>query len=279
MNSPDDAADLGLPYALGHSERELERLGTQARVTDPITRGFFRDGGIEPGMRVLDVGCGAGDTTFLVAGLVGDAGEVVGVDRVAAAVATARARADARSLHNVSFIEGDAGEMVFERPFDAVTGRYVLQFQRDPAAMLLKVASHVRRGGSVVFQELDWDGARSSPPAPIYDQCCRWFVETLRLLDTETRMGLKLPSAFVAAGLPVPSMRLEAIIGAGANSADAVQLLAGLFGTMSADVERLRVATADEIGLETLAQRMSAEVMANNSVLVGYSQIGAWSRV
>lgn len=277
MANPDHAANA-LPYALGHSERELERLSTQARVTDPITRGFFRDAGIGVGMRVLDVGCGAGDTTALVASLVGDTGEVIGVDRVAAAVATARARADARAIHNVSFIEGDPAEMVFERPFDAVTGRYVLQFQHEPAAMLRKVAAHVRRGGSIVFQEADWDGARSSPPSPLYDQCCRWFVETLRMLDTETRMGIKLHATFVAAGLRAPSMRLEAVIGAGSNSADAVELLSGLLGTMSGDMVRLGVATADEIGFETLAERMSAEVIANNCVLVGYSQIGAWSR-
>ncbi len=275
----DDSTTSDLPYALGHSERELERLATQARVTDPITRGFFRDGGIGPGMRVLDVGCGAGDTTFLIAALVGDTGEVVGVDRVPTAFATARARADERSLRNVSFREGDAAEMVFDRPFDAVAGRYVLQFQRDPAAMLRKIATHVRPGGSIVFQETDWDGARSSPPAQLYDQCCQWFVETLRLLHTETRMGLKMPAAFVAAGLPAPSMRLEAVVGAGANCKDAVDLLAGLFGTMSADMERLGVATAAEIGFDSLAQRMTAEAITNESVLVGYSQIGAWSRV
>jgi SAM-dependent methyltransferase len=278
MNSPDHTPDA-LPYALGHSERELERLATQARVTDPITRGFFRDAGIGPGMRVLDVGCGAGDTTALVAGLVGETGEVVGVDRVAAAVAAARARAEAHRLHNVSFLEGDPAEMVFERPFDAVTGRYVPQFQRDPAAMLRKIAAHVRRGASIVFQECDWDGARSSPPSPLYDQCCRWFVETLRLLNTETHMGAKLHSTFVTAGLPAPSMRLEAVIGGGGNSADAVQLIAGLVGTTSVDMERLGVATAAEIGFDTLAERMSAEAIANDSVLVGYSQIGAWSRV
>ena len=49
------------PYALGHSERELTRLGVQARLVDPITRRFFLEAGIEPGMRVLDVGSGAGD--------------------------------------------------------------------------------------------------------------------------------------------------------------------------------------------------------------------------
>ncbi len=51
-------------------------------------RWFFREAGIVPGMRALDVGSGAGDVAFLAADIVGDTGEVVGVDRVPAAIAT-----------------------------------------------------------------------------------------------------------------------------------------------------------------------------------------------
>jgi ubiquinone/menaquinone biosynthesis C-methylase UbiE len=160
-------------YVLGHSDRELDRLRTQARLIDPITRQFFGDAGIGPGMRVLDVGTGAGDVAFLAAELVGDTGEVVGVDRSSAALSAARTRADARSTRNVSFREGDPSEMGFERPFDAAVGRYVLQFQSDPGAMLRRLARHVRPGGLIVFHEVDWGGARSIPPSPTYDQCGR----------------------------------------------------------------------------------------------------------
>ena len=73
-------------YVLGHSDGELERLVAQARLIDPITKRFFADAGITAGMRVLDVGSGAGDVAFLAAGLVGETGEVVGNDRAAAAV-------------------------------------------------------------------------------------------------------------------------------------------------------------------------------------------------
>jgi Methyltransferase domain len=88
------------PYALGHSERELKRLTIQARLYDPFTEQAFRDAGITAGVRVLDVGCGAGDVSFLAARLVGPTGEVVGVDRAAVAVATASRRA--HELHLTS---------------------------------------------------------------------------------------------------------------------------------------------------------------------------------
>jgi hypothetical protein len=52
-------------YALGQSDRELERLSVQAKLFDPLTHQLLRDTGIAPGMRVLDVGSGSGDVSFL----------------------------------------------------------------------------------------------------------------------------------------------------------------------------------------------------------------------
>jgi len=67
-------------YALGHSQRELERLSRQAQLFEPFTRQLLQQAGIAAGMRVLDVGSGSGDVTFLVAELVGQSGEVIGAD-------------------------------------------------------------------------------------------------------------------------------------------------------------------------------------------------------
>lgn len=265
-------------YLLGHTDREIERLKAQARLIDPITQRFFREAGIIPGVRVLDVGTGAGDVAFLAAEIVGDKGEVVGVDRVPAALEAARARASTRSLRNVFFREGDPSALAFERPFDAVIGRYVLQFQTDPATMLRTIAGRVRPGGVVAFHEIDWGGLGSFPPAPTYDRCCHWGVETLRLHGTETRMGTKLHSTFVAAGLPPPSMRLEALVGGGTNSLPLLQLLAELVATLLPEMERLGVAMAADVRVETLVERMRSEVLATSSVIFGHYQIGAWSR-
>jgi ubiquinone/menaquinone biosynthesis C-methylase UbiE len=265
-------------YVLGHSERELERLAAQARVIDPITRHFFTQAGIAPAMRVLDVGSGAGDVAFLAAELVGAKGEVIGVDRVPAALATARARAKSRSLGQVSFLEGDPGEMKFDGLFDAVIGRYVLMFQEDPSAMVRKLAAHLRPGGVLVFHEPDWDGVGSYPSAPLYDQCCRWIRETLVRHGHEAQMGKKLHSTYVAAGLPAPKMDVSALIGGGGQSVDGLRLIADLMETMLAAIEGAGVATAEEVGLESLAERMIQEATGRQSVIVGRFEVGAWSR-
>ena len=58
-------------YELGHSDFELKRLARQAELVNPFTERYFRHAGIGLGMRVLDLGCGGGDTALLAADIVG----------------------------------------------------------------------------------------------------------------------------------------------------------------------------------------------------------------
>jgi len=145
----DKVATRQSSYALGHSEHELERLSRQAEVFAPFTRQLFEQAGVGPGMRILDVGCGAGDIAFLAADLVGPSGEVVGADRAAAAVAWATARAQEQGISNVKFLEGDPVALEFEQQFDAVVGRLVLMYYPDPVDAIRKLARHVRPGGLI----------------------------------------------------------------------------------------------------------------------------------
>ena len=57
-------------YALGRSERETRRLILQHQIYGPVTRRFFEAAGIGAGMKVLDIGSGAGDVAILLADLV-----------------------------------------------------------------------------------------------------------------------------------------------------------------------------------------------------------------
>ena len=90
------------PYALGHSQQELDRLVFQGRFIGDLTAHVLRLAGLGSGMRVLDVGCGAGDVSFLAASLVGPDGFVFGVDKSPEAVAMARERAQQSRLRTCS---------------------------------------------------------------------------------------------------------------------------------------------------------------------------------
>src|SRR6266581_6146422 len=116
------------PYALGSTDAEHERLIRQAARLAPLTERLFRDAGISPGQRVLDLGSGVGDVAMLAARLVGPSGEVMGAERDARSIARARARVAEAGLHNVSFTQSDVSQITDRKPFDAAVGRFILMW-------------------------------------------------------------------------------------------------------------------------------------------------------
>src|SRR5260221_8106578 len=107
-------------YALGHAEDELDRIINHARFFGDLTEHVLHLAGLAPGMRVLDVGCGPGDVSFLAARLVGPEGTVIGVDKSPDAVHRATQRADAAGLTNVHFLTHDLVDLVLDEPVDAL---------------------------------------------------------------------------------------------------------------------------------------------------------------
>jgi ubiquinone/menaquinone biosynthesis C-methylase UbiE len=161
----------GPEYVLGASASEQERLERQASAFDPLTERIFRHAGIQPGMRVLDVGCGAGDVSLLVQRLVGRDGSVLGVDREAASLERAQSRATRMRIKNVSFLESDFRYLDPKHGvFDAVVGRLVLMFQADPADAVRLVAQRVRPGGVLAFHELAATTGMAHPALPLREQ-------------------------------------------------------------------------------------------------------------
>jgi len=262
-------------YVLRHSEGEHQRLIEQQGFLGGSTERLFVDAGIGPGMRVLDVGSGVGEVSLLAASLVGPGGSVVGVDTDPLAIERARERVPALGFTNVSFVEGDIRTLTFDEPFDAAVGRFVLMYLADPAEALRRVAGHVRSGGIVAFQE--WtaeDPVLTLPHSPLWELAFDLMLETFRRAGTEMEMGLKLYPAFVRAGLPAPSVRAQRPIGGGPDF-PGYQFLAGAVASIFPMMEQLGVATAEEIGVETLAERLREEVAGLGGVIAFPSLVGA----
>lgn len=266
-----------LEYALGHSSRELDRLSFQGAVCAPFTRQLFTQAGIEPGMRVLDVGSGSGDVSFLAAELVGESGHVLGVERSAAAVERARARAIRRNHPNVAFAVGDPAAMQFDRPFDAIVGRFVLMYQDDPVESLTKMTQHLRAGGLVAFQELDTSACRSCPAVSAFDEAARWLQEALRGSGARPELGLEMHSLFLDSGLPAPLMRFDAVVSGEAES-PVYELLAEGVRSLMPTLLKFNIASPAYVQIDSLADRIRKEVVARRAVVVSYGLVGAWAR-
>ena len=141
-------------YALGSTDAEHERLIRQAVWLVSHTERLFREAGIGPGQRVLDIGSGVGDVAILAAKIVGSSGEVVGIARDPRSISRARARVSELGLDNVTFTHSDVSQLPSNKPFDAAVGRYILFFLPDPVAILHFVSQLVRPGESLRSRNL-----------------------------------------------------------------------------------------------------------------------------
>ena len=72
---------VDVEYFLGHENEEIERLKLQATIIGGVTRRLIQDCGIRSGMSVLEIGCGVGDVSMLLAESVGPSGVVLAIDR------------------------------------------------------------------------------------------------------------------------------------------------------------------------------------------------------
>jgi SAM-dependent methyltransferase len=121
------------------------------RMLEPFTAMILQAAALQPGRRVLDVGCGCGATTLAAARLVRP-GDTVGIDLSGPMLARARAGADEAGLANAVFQQGDAQVHPFEpAAFDAVLSRFGVMFFADPVAAFANIRTAVRPGGRLSF--------------------------------------------------------------------------------------------------------------------------------
>ena len=265
------------PAYVFEQAEEARRLEKQGQFLAPLTRRLFEDAGIRPGMKLLEVGCGAGDVALLLAELVGPAGAVVGVDNNPAILETARQRVRVAGFPQVSFINGDILTVALDDNFDAVVGRLILVHTQDKVALLRKVRTHVRPGGLVVFQEPDHTHPIATEPrARLFEQAWDWWVEATRRGRLERQMGLKLFGMFLDADLPAPQMRLERVMGGGPDWGGYEHLASMVRGLLPLIVQG-GIATAEEVEIDTLACRLRDEVVSQQAVVMGLSLVSAWT--
>jgi ubiquinone/menaquinone biosynthesis C-methylase UbiE len=269
-----------LAYPLPAGSDETQRLIRQSAFINAFTRALFAEAGIAPGMRVLDIGSGAGDVALIAADMVGPGGEVVGIDRNGAALALARARATTAGFAHLTFREGDLADLAPEWNFDAVVGRLVLMYMPDPAATLRALAGHLRPGGIIAFGEYNITpvAMRDLPAMPVSQKIYEWIEGAFRHAGAETRMGDRLFLTFRKAGLPFPSLSLMSHMGGGPEW-DGYAYAAATVRSLLPLILKAGLASEEEVGINTLEERLRAELAATNGIIRLPELVNAWTRV
>jgi SAM-dependent methyltransferase len=264
-------------YVLGSDAAELERLDRQAANIDRPTRMLLQAAGVSRGQRVLDLGTGLGHVARIAGDLVGPDGTVVGIDGSSEALAVARARAAQAGERQVSFVEADVTTWRASEPFDVVAARLILFHLADPVAAVRHHMGHLRPDGVLVAVDFDLGGARTEPSVPLVDGLLAWLVAGFKAAGASPMIGARLAPILRQAGLrDVVTFGIQGYLLPG--DPVAAQLVAGVVRSLSGAIIGHGIATAEQLGLDTLEARIAEELKRRDAVLSPPTVVGAWGR-
>lgn len=136
--------------------KHLLVAGLAGHSDELLRRGLYR-----PGQRVLDVGCGFGDSTLKIAGLVGPSGEAVGVDCAQRFIETGEREAAAAGIANARFFVADVQDDDLRGPYDQAFARFGTMFFMSPVPALRNIRRALRPGGQ--FAQIVWRKREDNP--------------------------------------------------------------------------------------------------------------------
>ena len=267
-------------YAFGRDRAEYERLIEQAEIFRPLTERMLRSAGIRAGMHVLDIGCGAGDVSFLVSAVVGPEGSVTGVDLDGAAIGVAEQRRAAQGITNISFREADARALDSGPLFDAAVGRFVLMFMPDPTEALRLFAERVRRGGILAFcEQVASVTATPAGQQPVLAALLALFTSTFQRSGARPDIGAELYSRMRDAGLqPSPRPIAEFVLHP-ARDTGAYRRWALFARSMLPKIVEYGLGTEEEIRHSVEHDLREELLAATGLVPLSWLMIGQWARV
>ena len=142
-------------------QRWAAMLRETGRIVATFGEAALKVAAPQPGERVLDIGCGCGDTSIEIAQLVGPTGSVLGIDVSQPMLEVARSSGALADCAHLTFREGDASEVPLPADMDLLFSRFGVMFFSRPSAALGHLRESLRPGGRCVF--VCWRAPRDNP--------------------------------------------------------------------------------------------------------------------
>ncbi len=198
------------------NDRELTRLERQATVAWPIERARLLEVGLKPDMRILDLACGPGFISRLIAAELGPEGEVVGIDlndgllEIAAATAAEWNALPERS--NLSFYKADAYRLDLpDDSFDLVYARFLFQHLARPLDAMAEIRRALKPGGRLLIADVDDAVFNILPELPGLTPMMEIAAAAQSERGGDRRIGRKLPHYLKRAGFEDVTTDIEVI--------------------------------------------------------------------
>ena len=176
-----------------------ERLRLLARVLHPTTTSLFDRIGLAKGQTCLDVGCGGGDVTLELARRVAPGGSVVGVDIDDTKLEIARTESS-QTTPNVEFRRCDIRTDPIATSFDVVYARFLLTHLSDPAAAVRTFYSHLKPGGLLIVEDIDFSGYFTHPESSAFRRYHDLYCSTVVRRRGDPNIGPRLPGLLRRSG-------------------------------------------------------------------------------
>ena len=197
MMSRSETSDPSTPsYTMGYSDEFQELL----RRRSARTHAAHLLPHLEPGLRVLDLGCGPGTISMGLATAVAP-GELHGIDMEESQIGMARAAAAAGRHDNATFHVGDVTALPFnDDSFDAAHCHAVLTHVPDTAAVLAEVMRVLKPGGILAARDMIGDAMITAPEVGDLPDAMATFLKLLSANGGHPRMGQDLKRVLIEAG-------------------------------------------------------------------------------
>jgi ubiquinone/menaquinone biosynthesis C-methylase UbiE len=266
-----DQTIVGDDYVLKTGDSGAERLRLLDKVYGASTRRMLLEGGLKPGMRVLDMACGVGTVTCWIAAQVGKSGAVVAADVSPDQLSVARATCD--GFPAVEFIEASVYDTgLAAESFDIVHTRLLLCHLTRPEDAIAEFYRVLKPGGVFVCSDLYLSGMLSVPMTSAWTRSMEIGHALGRSIGVDYDHGLKLPMRMLEAGFQRPEVSFDMPVHIrGAEK----RLWELTFAEAAPAIERAGVASAREV--EELAAQMKLEAEDETTLMVTYPLLGAWA--
>jgi len=240
-----------------------------------ITNRLIKDARIVEGMSVLDLGCGRGGVSLLLAKSVGPSGHVVGIDRNDKVIKIARNRVKDENISNVNFLAVDLSNTLSGiGVYDAIVGRRILMYLPNPVGVLRKLSELLKEDGVVAFQEIDSTVSVSrAEPIPLHEKVNGWIWKTIEKEGANINMGFTLPSLLKESGFSVGNIKAEANIQGQKSHSPLVEVVRAMLHRI---VEH-GVADKAEIDIDSLEKRLKDE-RPESSIFISDLSFSVWGR-
>jgi SAM-dependent methyltransferase len=232
-------------YVLGANPVELARLTLQQEVWGAMTERFLDRLQVQPGWRVLDLGCGPGLLLESLRRRVGPTGQVDALDESPVWMALLRAKSAERGWTNVRLLHAHIEEArLDEGAYDLVFSRWVMEFLPRPAEKISRLARALKVGGLLALEDYNHEGISLFPESEGFRAVVRATRALWASRGGDMFLAGRLPGFFRAAGLePLP---LETTVLAGGPDSGVFRWADAFFPPHSENMVKAGLLTAAE---------------------------------